>query len=511
MQIKYNYTKFLLTALRMAIGWHFMFEGMSKVFIDNWSAYSYLANTTGTFSGFYQWIASSDTILKIVDLLNIYGLLLIGAALFTGFFLRLAAFAGALLLTLYYFAYPPFGDSLLILGEGHLFIVDRNFIEGIALLFILFYKDKGYAFDTVIESFKRTKTGKLSAKPEVDTHSSSRRELLKNLASLPLLGIMGWGSFQSKRKYGVDVTSGATIQLNQTSLAELKGILPKGKIGDHEITRLILGGNLIINGLAHARDLIYVKSLVKAYNSEKKIYETLILAENAGINSIDVEFQALGIISRYKKATGSKITVISHVGPWKTAKLTYIDQINQSIDLGTDILQVAGFYCDWMVRDKRIDVIEEMVFKIRSQGLTVGLGAHTIDALVACEERGIIPDFYMITMHHDNYWSAHPRENRVLFEVDGEKYLDHNKYHDNIFCLYPEKTVEVVNRSKIPVIGFKVLAAGAIHPSDGFKWAFENGADFICVGMFDFQIVNDINICLDILGNLGNRKRKLYG
>jgi hypothetical protein len=59
-------------------------------------------------------------------------------------------------------------------------------------------------------------------------------------------------------------------------------------------------------------------------------------------------------------------------------------------------------------------------------------------------------------------------------------------------------------------MGFKVLAAGAITPQDGFNWAFENGADFICVGMFDFQVVNDVNICLDVLQNLSNRKREWY-
>lgn len=92
-----------------------------------------------------------------------------------------------------------------------------------------------------------------------------------------------------------------------------------------------------------------------------------------------------------------------------------------------------------------------------------------------------------------------------------QKNLDHNKFHDNIFCLYPDRTAEFVNNSKIPVMGFKVLAAGALRPKDGFKWAFENGADFICVGMFDFQMVNDVNVCIDILGKLNNRKRILLG
>ena len=89
--------------------------------------------------------------------------------------------------------------------------------------------------------------------------------------------------------------------------------------------------------------------------------------------------------------------------------------------------------------------------------------------------------------------------------------LDHNRFHDNIFCLFPDKTVEFVKRAKVPVMGFKVLAAGAIRPEDGFRWAFENGADFICVGMFDFQIVNDVNITIDILADLPDRKREWLG
>ena len=114
-------------------------------------------------------------------------------------------------------------------------------------------------------------------------------------------------------------------------------------------------------------------------------------------------------------------------------------------------------------------------------------------------------------MHHDQYWSAHPAENRVPFEVDGKRHLDHNRFHDNLFCLFPEKSVAFVNRAKVPVMGFKVLAAGAIEPSDGFRWAFENGADFICVGMFDFQIVKDVNIAINTLENLSGREREWFG
>jgi len=61
-----------------------------------------------------------------------------------------------------------------------------------------------------------------------------------------------------------------------------------------------------------------------------------------------------------------------------------------------------------------------------------------------------------------------------------------------------------------PWIAFKTLAAGAIHPDDGFRYAFENGADFICADMFDYELVEDANIVVDLLNSdvLSCRKRR---
>jgi len=501
--------KLFITILRMAIGWHFLYEGMSKLFTTNWSAYPFLANTSGFLSGFYHWLASSPVLMKTVDLMNIYGLIFIGIALFAGLFIRYAAIGGALLLTLYYFAYPPFGSSLFSSGEGHLFIVDKLFIEAVVLLSFVFLDDIGYGIGALKFIFKKKKglstvSEKYSGEPVVN----SRREALKNLATIPALGIMGWGAIHNSKKFDVDVMSGATIQVKSSMLSELKGELPKGKIGSHQISRLIAGGNLI-GGWAHSRDLIYVPSLFRAYNTEKKVYETLMLAENAGIDTINIGFPSNPLMAKYKKATGSKIKVISQVAP-NMEKGDFFEQITQAIDFGADVLQIQGNWCDWLVRDKKIEVIAKMMSHIREKGYTVGLASHSIESLIHCENQGIIPDYYMKTMHHDKYWSAHPRENRVPFEVDGTKNLDHDKWHDNCFCLFPERTVEFVNRVKIPVMGFKVLAAGAIEPADGFRWAFENGADFICVGMFDFQVVNNVNVTIDLLNNLPNRKREWF-
>jgi hypothetical protein len=337
---------------------------------------------------------------------------------------------------------------------------------------------------------------------------SGRREVLGNLAALPILGFMGWGAFRKLDAEGADVMTGASVQVKRLGLGELKGELPKGRIGGHEISRLVLGGNLI-GGWAHARDLIYVSSLFKAYNTERKVYETLMLAESAGINSINIGFDSNPLMAKYKRFAGSRIRVISQVAP-NMEKNDYFEEIHRAADYGADILQVQGNWCDWLVRDGKIDVVRKMMDRIRGLGFTAGLAAHSIESLVACEENGIVPDYYMKTMHHDRYWSAHPRENRHPFEVDGKEYLDHNRFHNNMFCLFPERTVEFVGRSKVPVMGYKVLAAGAIEPKDGFQWAFDSGADFICVGMFDFQIVEDANLAVEAVRN-AQRSRPWFG
>jgi hypothetical protein len=111
------------------------------------------------------------------------------------------------------------------------------------------------------------------------------------------------------------------------------------------------------------------------------------------------------------------------------------------------------------------------------------------------------------TCHHDRYWSAIPREQRKEFSIVAPYEAHHDGYHDNMWDLFPEQTNEFMATVNKPWVGFKVLAGGAIHPNEGFKYAFENGADFICVGMFDYQIVEDVNIALDALAQTQQRKR----
>jgi len=58
-----------------------------------------------------------------------------------------------------------------------------------------------------------------------------------------------------------------------------------------------------------------------------------------------------------------------------------------------------------------------------------------------------------------------------------------------------------------PWIAFKVMAAGAIPSEEAFRFAFRGGADFICAGMFDFQIAEDVAIAKKVLAESSDRTR----
>ena len=177
--------------------------------------------------------------------------------------------------------------------------------------------------------------------------------------------------------------------------------------------------------------------------------------------------------------------------------------IQKAVDNGAIGAYVQGGAGGSFVKNGRVDLLGKAVEFIKSNGLIAGIGGHSVEVPIAVEKAGINADFHMKTLHRSNYWSATPKENRVEFNVDTGSLND----YDNIWSISPEKTIEFMKMVEKPWIAFKVLATGAIHPSEGFKYAFGKGADFVCVGMFDFQITENMLIAGDQLSVNLKRQR----
>jgi hypothetical protein len=284
------------------------------------------------------------------------------------------------------------------------------------------------------------------------------------------------------------------------------GRLPCGRICNVKISRLILGGNLI-GGAAHSRDLTYVSELIRNYFTDEKIMETWQIAEESGINTMSAwsSQQMLRVFNRYKKERGGKIQWLGHTNFNKNA-------IKTCIDNGAVGIYVCGDPTDTCVKSGRLDLLADAISYIRQNGLFAGIACHEVKVPRILDEAGIEVDFYMKTLHHGEYWSVTPKEDRKcgvrVWDPDFKPGEDSSGYyHDNIWCIDPEGTIEYMGKVDKPWMAFKVLAAGAIHPRDGFGYAFENGADFVHVGMFDFQIREDAIITKQILSAELDRQR----
>jgi thiosulfate dehydrogenase (quinone) large subunit len=132
-----------LVLLRVLIGWHFLYEGLSKLANPAWSAAGYLRQSRGPFAGLFRSLAADPSVLANVNLLNKWGLTLIGIGLIVGCFTRAAAAAGILVVLLFYLCNPPFvGYYYSIPAEGSYLIVNKNLVE-VAALAVVFTTGSG--------------------------------------------------------------------------------------------------------------------------------------------------------------------------------------------------------------------------------------------------------------------------------------------------------------------------------------------------------------------------------
>jgi hypothetical protein len=258
--------------------------------------------------------------------------------------------------------------------------------------------------------------------------------------------------------------------------------LPLATLGKAKISRMMLGGNLV-SGYMHSRDLHYVNNLFRAYVTEAKMLETLAMAEAQGINTV---FETgANFVQKYNREFGGKMQFIPHIQVTKDQPVDKLeDHIQKQVDSGAVALYVWGVAGDTLVEAGAIDDLHRAVDMAKAHSLPVGVGSHSLLVPMACEKAKVPCDFYVKTFHRDDYPSATPKPQRKEFIwLHGGP-----GWYDNMWCLNPEETAEFMAGVEKPWVAFKVLAAGAIKPEQGFAHAFNNGADLIAVGMFDFQV-----------------------
>jgi hypothetical protein len=337
-------------------------------------------------------------------------------------------------------------------------------------------------------------TGSIANQSQLNARLN-RRKFLKSSAAAALAGPLVT-SFEEYRLMAKDAAAEPPSVVDAAAAT-----CPTGTIGHLKLSRLICGGNLI-SGYAHSRDLIYVSDLLKAYFSDAKIMETWALCEQHGINTMifnPSDQHALHVFAEYRRK-GGKIQCIAQLDAPKTKMDTCV---KAAVDAGVEGAVLVGNLGDAWSREGAVDRIGEFIETVQMHGLIAGVAGHELHTVMSVEKLGLKPDFYMKTLHSTDYWSRR-RPDQMKEVID-------NYAIDNYWCMDPEGTIEFMKTVKRPWLAYKVLAAGAIQPRDGFKHAFQNGADFCVVGMFDFQVAENIIAANDILKDTGHRPRAWQG
>lgn len=246
--------------------------------------------------------------------------------------------------------------------------------------------------------------------------------------------------------------------------------LPKGRIGRYEISRLICGGNPF-RGIAHSGNLEYVSRLFNVYFTDEKVVETLSRCRDNGINTFlgRADDHVVRFLDKYEQARDERIQWIAQTAP---ERKPIEDNIKFVADHGAIGCFTHGGTSGELVSGGKIAKIGECMSLIRENGLIAGVGAHKPEVIRAIYEAGIDVDFFFLTINNVGYECENPK-------LAGE-------------------TMRTIDK---PFIGFKVLGAGRTNPKIGFRFAVESGADFIAVGMFDFQVEENVAIAKEVFSD----------
>ena len=251
--------------------------------------------------------------------------------------------------------------------------------------------------------------------------------------------------------------------------------LPTVALGPHQVTRLILGGNPVY-GHSHFNRL-YSQHLTD-YHTPERVVELLRACEAAGINTWQNSYaeRTLEDVERIRRE-GIRFQWLCLGKPDWDAHPERIEHAASHRPIG---IAPHGALAEKLHRQNRIPVLLDLLKRIRSTGVLVGLSAHDPALIELAEEQRWDVDYYMCCQ----YYLTRPREEfqKILGEVPmGEVYLPSDR----------DRMLQVVRAARKPCLVYKVLAAGLANLSPaGIREAFQftlshiKPTDAMIVGMF---------------------------
>jgi hypothetical protein len=277
------------------------------------------------------------------------------------------------------------------------------------------------------------------------------------------------------------LAAGATVLGRIPSEAEAASatgtsLLPTIKLGPNQVTRLIIGGNPIY-GYSHFNRVL--SQAMTSWHTPERVVELLKHCEASGINTWQNSYaaQTLSDLDRFR-AEGGKMHWLSLGKPDWDEHPERIEEVARRKPIG---IAPHGGLNERLHRQGKLNVLTDLLKRIRDTGVLVGLSAHNPALVELSEEKGWDVDYYMCCL----YYLSRPREEfQKLLGADlplGEIYLPSD----------PPRMFGVIKQARKPCLALKILAAGrrvesAAQVRQSFENAFANikPTDAVIVGMW---------------------------
>jgi hypothetical protein len=270
-------------------------------------------------------------------------------------------------------------------------------------------------------------------------------------------------------------------------------MLPTVKLGQHDITRLIIGGNPFSGNSHQSPEL---DNAMEDFFTTEKIKQTLFRCDECGINAMQLraDKHIFRIMREYRKE-GGQMHWIAQTAP---EIYPFENNIRQIMKNDPIAIYHHGTVTDALFKAGNYDEIKRRLNIMRETGVPVGLGTHMPEIIEYAEENNWDIDWYMACVHNIS------KIDRVSSSVTGKMNESEPFDDEDRFIMY--KTIRSVDK---PCLAFKILGAGRkCQTSETVRAAYEEAfanikpTDAIIVGMYPKdkdQIKENADMIKDIL------------
>ena len=299
-----------------------------------------------------------------------------------------------------------------------------------------------------------------------DKHKSPqirRREFLSQLSVAVTGSSMALAATQAQSVYAQDSSSPAPL-------------LPTIRLGEHRVTRLIVGSNPI-SGYSYMGPIL--DRHMKEYFTPERTVEFLWNCERQGINTHQFSRpEQMSSVFKKLRDRGSKMKFIClHAGGPQHSSVEKVVKDTQPI-----AIVHHGGVTDRLFRDGKSSEVHDFVKSVRDTGVPAGVSAHNPDCIKRIADEDWPVDFFMTCFYYLT---------RTRKELENMPPVVTLQVSYPFFASDPVVMTKVIRQVDQPCLGFKILAAGRLCVNSqkvetAFKFAFENikSTDAVIVGMF---------------------------